>query len=295
MFKDLFYGIINGFALGTVDVPRLNYGVISLIPKVKGADTIKQYRPITLINVPFKICSKAYATRLAPVAQRDLNHSQSGFLKGRNILEGLVVLQEIVHELKRTRQPAVLLKLDFEKAYDRVNWEFIREVLTRKGFESGFVHRIMHLVSGGQTAVSINGEVGNFFRNKRGLRQGDPLSPYLFLFVAEALSLLLKDACEKDALKEFHVNRQAPGISHPLFADDSLLFFRGSIDQALIIKNILSTYEGGTGQLLSLISVRLNLAKSVVWKIRWPRWSFLILPHNVLRISTLAYRHLRVE
>ena len=65
VFKDLFYGIINGFALGTVDVSRLNYGVISLIPKVKGADTIKQYCPITLINKPFKICSKAYATRLA--------------------------------------------------------------------------------------------------------------------------------------------------------------------------------------------------------------------------------------
>ena len=95
------------------------------------------------------------------------------------------------------------------------------------------------------------------------VRQGDPLSPYLFLFVAEALSLLLKDACEKGALKEFHVNRQAPGISHPLFADDNLLFFRGSIDQALIIKNILSTYEGGTGQLLSPDKCSIKFGKKV--------------------------------
>ena len=111
----MFYDIINGFALGTVDISRLNYGVISLIPKVKGGDSIKQYRPITLINVPFKLCSKAYTTRLAPVAQRVIDRSQSGFLKGRNILEGPVVLQEIVHELKRTRHSTVLFKLDSRK------------------------------------------------------------------------------------------------------------------------------------------------------------------------------------
>lgn len=109
-------------------------------------------------------------SRLAPIAQRVIHKSQSAFLKGRNILEGLVALQEIVHELKKNKKAAILLKLDFEKAYNRVNWECIREVLLRKGFESGFAHRLMQLVSGGQTAVSINKEVGNFFRNKTGLR-----------------------------------------------------------------------------------------------------------------------------
>lgn len=82
MLKSQFYDIINGFALGTVDISRLNFGVISLIPKVKGADSIKQYRPITLINVPFQICAKAYMTRLAPVAHRIMSRSRSAFLKG---------------------------------------------------------------------------------------------------------------------------------------------------------------------------------------------------------------------
>ena len=77
--KHLFYDIVNGFALGTVDLSRLNYGAISLIPKVKGADNIKLFRPITLINVPFKICVKAYASRLAPVAQRVISSSQTRF------------------------------------------------------------------------------------------------------------------------------------------------------------------------------------------------------------------------
>ena len=99
--------------------------------------------------------------------------------------------------------------------------------------------------------VRFNVQLLEPFYPSCGLRQGDPLSPYLFLFVAEALSLLLKDACDKGVLKDFHLNRHAPGISHLLFADDSLLFFKGSIDQALVIKNILSGYEVGTCQLLS--------------------------------------------
>jgi hypothetical protein len=82
--------------------------------------------------------------------------------------------------------------LDFKKAYDRVSWAFLRSVLSRKGFDAAVVHRLMQLVSGGQTA--INGEVGPFFRNKRGVRQGDPISPLLFNFMADALSAMLDAA-----------------------------------------------------------------------------------------------------
>ena len=103
--------------------------------------------------------------------------NQSAFIRGRNILEGPLALQEIIHELKRTKEPAVLFKLDFEKAYDRVNWNFLHQVLLSRGFSAVWVHRVMQLVSGGQTAISVNGEVGHFFRNKRGLRQGDPFPP----------------------------------------------------------------------------------------------------------------------
>ena len=78
-------------------------------------------------------------------------------MRGRNILEGPLALQEIVHELKRTKEPAVLLKLDFEKAYDRVNWDFMDQVLISRGFSAVWVHRVMQLVSRGQTAVSVNG------------------------------------------------------------------------------------------------------------------------------------------
>jgi hypothetical protein len=99
-----------------------------------------------------------------------------------------------VHELRSKKLGGILLKLDFEKAYNRVNWDFLAEVLRCKGFEEGYIHRILQLVSGGQTAISINGVIGPYFRNKRGVRQGDPLSPLLFNFIREALSGILAAA-----------------------------------------------------------------------------------------------------
>jgi hypothetical protein len=115
------------FALGRVDVSRLNYGILCLIAKLSGADSIKQYRPIALINVIFKFISKAYAIRFAPL-----------------------VLHEITHELRTKKMWGLLLKLDLEKAFDRVNWDFLREVLTRKGFSGVMVHCLMQLVLGGR-------------------------------------------------------------------------------------------------------------------------------------------------
>ena len=116
----------------------------------------------------FKFVAKAYALRLSPIAHRTISSTQSAFIRGRHIHEGVVCHQEIMPEVKSEKLGGVFLKLDFEKAYDRVKWPFLREVLLRKGFDPGWVHRAMGLVSGGQTAITINGEVGNFFLNGRG-------------------------------------------------------------------------------------------------------------------------------
>jgi hypothetical protein len=90
--------------------------------------------------------AKAYALRLAPVAHRVIDRSQTAFIKGRSLHEGVLALHEIAHELKRKKLGGLLLKLDFEKAYDRVDWDFLREVLLTKGFSTGLVHRILQLV-----------------------------------------------------------------------------------------------------------------------------------------------------
>lgn len=99
VLKNLVYSIIQGFCLGTVDISRLNYAVLSLIPKVNSADSIRQFRPIALINNLAKFPSKAFASRLTPVAHRVIGPSQSAFIKGHFILDGILNLHEIVHNL----------------------------------------------------------------------------------------------------------------------------------------------------------------------------------------------------
>jgi hypothetical protein len=121
LVKPLILQLLNGFALGVLDISWLKFGILSLIPKVAGADDIRQFRPIALINVIFKLVSKAYAIRLSPIAHRVISTSQTAFIKGRLIHEGAPALHEIVHKLKVKKTRAVILKLDFEKAYDRVS------------------------------------------------------------------------------------------------------------------------------------------------------------------------------
>jgi hypothetical protein len=257
LLKKVVLQILNDFALGRVDIARLNFGVLSLIPKVPGADNIKQYRPIALINVIFKLVSKAYAVRLSPVAHRVISQAQTAFIKGRFIQDGPLALHEIIHELKSKKMQAVLLKLDFEKAYDRVNWDFLKEVLLRKGFNPGFVHRMMQLVCGGQTAISINGEVGPYFRNKQGVRQGDPISPLLFDFVADALDAILVRAREAGHIRGVVPHLIPGGVSHLQYADDTMILIQNSPESLINLKFILLCFEFLSG-------MKINFHKSEV-------------------------------
>jgi hypothetical protein len=113
--------ILNDFVLGCIDIARLNFGILSLIQTVPGVDQISQYRPIALINVIFKIISRAYASKHDPIANMIISPNQTVFIEGRNILDGPLALIEIIHDIRTRKQSGVLLKLDFEKAYDRVN------------------------------------------------------------------------------------------------------------------------------------------------------------------------------
>lgn len=145
-----------------MDISRLNYAVISLIPKVKGVKLISQFRPIAITNHMAKFPAKGFTSRLSPVAHRTLSPFQSAFVKGRFILDGILYLHEIVHDLKSRNVQAMIFKLDFEKAYDSVSWPFLRQVLLAKGFDEAYVHKIMQLASGGHTAISVNGHTSPF-------------------------------------------------------------------------------------------------------------------------------------
>ena len=138
---------------------------------------------------------------------------------------------------------SVFLKLDFEKAYDRVSWPFLQEVLLKKGLDPALVQKVMQLVKGGQTAISINGEVGPYFRNKRGVRQGDPLSPLLFNFVVEVLDLMLNRAKAAGHIQGVVPNLIPGGVTHLQYADDTLIMIQNS-DQGLAnLKFMLICFE----------------------------------------------------
>jgi hypothetical protein len=257
LVRPLILGILNDFMLGRVDISRLNFGVLSLLPKVPGADSIKLFRPIALINVIFKFISKAFAIRLALIAHRTISMAQTAFIKGRCLLDGVLALHEIIDELKVSNLKAVILKLDFEKAYDRVSWCFLRTVLLHKGFDAGVVHRLMQLVSGGQTAISINGEVGPFFRNKRGVHQGDPISPLLFDFMADALSALLDAATRVGHIKGVVPHLIHGGVTHLQYADDTILLLELDDRSIANLKFILIAFE-------ILSGLKINFLKSEV-------------------------------
>jgi hypothetical protein len=150
-FKKLWMYVKNGimnmvkdFNMNKLDLKRLNFGIITLVPKVQEANTIKQYRPICLLNVDFKFFPKLLNDRIIPITNNIISESQPAFIKGMNILEGVVILYEVLHELKRSKRQGVLFKINFKKAYDKVKWDFIQEVMERKGFPPTWTEQTMN-------------------------------------------------------------------------------------------------------------------------------------------------------
>lgn len=135
---------------------RLNYGVITLIPKVTYANTIKQYRPICLLNVCFKLLTKILNNRLTRIAEKIISPSQTAFIPRIYILDWVVILHEVFHELKSKNQSGIILKLDFEKAYYKVQWGFLFEVMQKKGFDEKWIGWVKKAVTNGRVAININ-------------------------------------------------------------------------------------------------------------------------------------------
>ena len=119
----------DDFSKGILDIERLNYGLITLIPKVDNAMEITKFRPICLLNVCYKIITKTLNNRLSNCIQKIISENQFGFVKGKYILDCVVALHEIVHEVKKKKQNGIILKIDFEKAYYKVNWHFLYNML----------------------------------------------------------------------------------------------------------------------------------------------------------------------
>lgn len=214
-------------------------------------DDPKDLRPIALCNVLYKIIAKVLANRLQKILPQIISEEQSAFVPGRNITDNVLVAFEILHYMKRKhsgQDGVVALKLDISKAYDRVSWDYLRYRMKAMGFSDKWIKWVMLCVTTISYSISFQGSMIGPINPTRGLRQGDPLSPYLFLLCVEGLSKDLSSAGSSGSITGCKISNTAPAISHLLFADDSFLFFKASINEAVEVKRILNKYEGYSGQ-----------------------------------------------
>ncbi|XP_024016341.1 uncharacterized protein LOC112089817 [Eutrema salsugineum] len=247
------------FTSGSFD-PRLNQTNICLIPKKDKPRAMVEFRPISLCNVSYKIISKLMCNRLKRVLPNLISETQSAFMARRLITDNILLAQENFHALRTNpvcRESFMAIKTDMSKAYDRVEWSFLEALMIKLGFSERWVKLLMFCISSVSYQVLLNGEPRGKITPSRGLRIGDPLSPFLFILCTEALISLLKGAEEEKRISGLKVAQASPPVSHLLFADDSLFFCKAELQQGAEIFRILNTYGSASGQ-------QLNLGKSSI-------------------------------
>ena len=181
-----------------------------------------EFRPISLCNVLYKIVSKVIANRLKPLLNSIISDTQSAFIADRLITDNVLIAFESLHHMKNNctgKTGFMALKLDMSKAYDRVEWSFLEKVLLKLGFQESWVSLIMECITTVTYSILVNGEPKGLITPSRGLRQGDPLSPYLFLFCAEGLNAIFQKAAVDGEIQGFSICRNGPKLTHLFFAD----------------------------------------------------------------------------
>ena len=212
---------------------ELNFTYIALIPKMKNPSCVTEFRPISLCNVLYKIVSKVLANRLKNIFPDIIAPTQSVFIWGRLISDNILAAYETLHTMQSrmwSKEGYMAVKLDMSKAYDRVEWTFLEKVMKKMGFARRWIDLIMMCVRSANYAVLINGSPTGRIYPTCGIRQGDPISPYLFLLCVEALSALLTRVDHKGLLRGVPTSKRGPRLNHFFFANDSLLFCRADIN-----------------------------------------------------------------
>lgn len=245
---------------GSFDLSQINKTLLVLIPKIDKSEFVSQFMPISLCNVIYKCVTKIVVSRLKGALPGLISPFQVSFVPGRHIQDNVVVAKEVFHTMRRMKGKSSFfaIKIDLEKAYDIMKWNFLEEVLKEANFPEVICGIIMKCISTVKTSIIWNGAISQDFSPSRGIRQGDPISPYLFVLGMEKLSHIIVEAVENGGWKPFRVGRRGPLVSHLLFADDLILFGEATIEQARVTKDCLDKFCRMSGQ-------KVNDAKSCIF------------------------------
>ncbi|XP_026410646.1 uncharacterized protein LOC113305868 [Papaver somniferum] len=247
---DLFNAIANCWSVRKIP-NGINSSFIVLIPKDKKSDAIKDYRPIGLSNFFFKIITKIMATRLGTVLNKLISEEQVAFMKGRNIHENIALASELTNEINtKSKHGNVGLKLDIAQAFDTVSWDFIAEVFRQYGFSDSWCNWVLNILSSARISIMINSCPESYFSITRGLCQGDPLSPLIFVLIEDVLSHNLSKLFANRSMNVM-VSKKDVAPTHLLFVDDILIFYRGNLHSFQNLKSMLALYQHASGQCIN--------------------------------------------
>ncbi|PKU71765.1 Putative ribonuclease H protein [Dendrobium catenatum] len=233
---------------------------IALIPKLPHANCVKDFRPISLCNVIYKVIAKILANRMKNVMPSIIHHSQSGFIQKRMISDNIILATEILGKFNNnSRNKYFCAKFDITKAFDSVSREFIYKRLADKGFPDLFVSWIKACTDEVSFSVCINGSLEGYFQSRSGLRQGCPLSPYLFSIVMDALSNSMDEAISKSTYTAIASGNCV--VSHLLFADDLLIFGNANLENAVTLNRIFKIFGDNTGLFVNPLKSTILISK----------------------------------
>lgn len=243
---------VRDFFVNPSMLRQVNSTVISLIPKIPGADRLSDFRPISLCNTVYKIISKIIGKRLKLLTPLAVQRNQVGFVKGRLLCENVLLASELVSNFhKRGQVSRGCLQVDITKAYDNVSWKFVLNILQAFNLPAVFIDWIRTCISSPYYSIALNGELVGFFPGQKGLRQGDPISSSLFVIAMDILSKKL-DQAALDNKFGLHPSCSDPLVTHLSFADDLLIFFDGSENSIGAILEILNEFHEVSGLGLNL-------------------------------------------
>ena len=245
---------IQSFFSSSTLQPTINKTHITLIPKIQSLKRMVDYRPIALCTVFYKIISKLLSRRLQPILQEIISENQSAFVPKRASNDNVLITHEALHYLKSLgaeKRCFMAVKTNMSKAYDRIEWDFIKLVMQEMGFHQTWISWILQCITTVSYSFLLNGSAQGAVTPERGLRQGDPLSPFLFIICSEVLSGLCRKAQLDGSLLGLRVSKGNPRVNHLLFADDTIFFCRSDLKSCKTFLCILKKYEEASGQMIN--------------------------------------------